>query len=272
MCEQGDCVEGAGGLVFVTKGDEDLASAGELAIVRGEGGELRGGVAAGATQAEAGVGGGGVDFRGCKIARVVAGVGDAESRVVLPEQIEDGLLEPGGMSELKGDARRGRAGERGKAEEVSQEGGVGLEVWRQLEEERPESAGGGDRRECGEELVDVGRGIAQTAEVGNALGCLEGEAEVRRGCGEPAIEHLWRGQSAERVVDFDRREAGAVEGEEVPLGEASRVEARLPGRIGPAGGANKEIGDRRDIAHRQARERGFRRWGTRPDQETSSRA
>ena len=175
-----------------------------------EAGELGWRVAAGAAQAKAGVGGGGVDLRGGEIARLVVGVGDAKSSLVLAESIDRrcGLLKPGGVTELEGDARCGGAVERGKAEEVrSQKAGVCLEVWRKLEEQGAQTADGGDRRERRKRIELPERPHSRSlAEVSDALRGLEGETEVRWGRGEPTLEHLCRGQGTEGVVHLNRVE------------------------------------------------------------------
>lgn len=123
-----------------------------------------------------------------------------------------------------------------------------------MKEQGAETAGGGYGCERGEELVDEGGGVAEATEVRDALGGFEGEAEVRGCGGEPAFEHFGCGKRAEGVVDLHGGEAGAVEGEEVFLAQAIGVEARLPGGIGPAGGADEEVWDEGWAAAKEIRE------------------
>ena len=104
----------------------------------GEGVRSRRGVASVAAEAEAGVGGGGVDLGGGE----VVAFGDAESGVVLAEDGVDVFGEAGLVAELEGDGGVGREG--GSGEEVGEAGGVGFEVGRELEEEQAELAGFAD--------------------------------------------------------------------------------------------------------------------------------
>ena len=97
--EEAGGVEGAGGVVLVLEVDIGVALAGEGGATGGEGGELRGGVAAGATEAEAGVGGGGVDLGGLEI----VAFGYTEGGVVVAEDGVDVFGEEGGVAELEGD-------------------------------------------------------------------------------------------------------------------------------------------------------------------------
>jgi len=232
------CVEGSGGLVLVLEVDVDVAVAGERDDASGEGVELCGCIAAAAAEAEAGVGGGGVDLGG----KEILAFGDAEGGVVLAECGVDLVGEPGLVAELEGDGRGVRGGEGGRAEEFAEAVGVGGEVGRKLEEEAAEFAGLADGLDPGNELLDVGGAVAETAEVGDALGGLKAETEAAWRGGDPDLEHGGGGEGAEGVVDLDRRELGGVEAEEAFGGCARGVEAGLPRGVGPAGGSGKEAG------------------------------
>ena len=125
---------------------------------------LGGSVAGGATEAEAGVSGGGVDL-GCG---EVVTFGDAEGGVVVAQDGVGGLGEERWVTEFEGDgdvAEGGNFEEGGEAGEVVV---VGFEVGRELEEEQAE-ASGGDGGEGSEEVGDVGLAVAEALDVGDAL-------------------------------------------------------------------------------------------------------
>ena len=180
--------------------------------VLGKRADLTGFVAAVAAQAEAGVGSGGVYLGRLEVVRG----GDAEGRVMLPEDGVGFLREPRFVAELEGDAgsRRGLEGRCGK--EVRQAREVCLEVGRQLNKDDAKLAGCGRRLKRGEELRNKRMAIAQAAEVRDALWSLEGEAEAGRGLVEPTLELSWLKGRAEGVVDLDRGELGGVVLEELP--------------------------------------------------------
>jgi hypothetical protein len=202
----------------------------------GEGIEFGWGVAAVAAKAVAAKVGGGDVGSG----EVVA-FGDAEGGVVAAEDVVGGVGEPAGVAELEGELEGRAGGEGGVGEEGGEPLMVGGEVGWKLDEERTEFAGdasGGDR---GDELSEGCAAFAEALEVGDALGGFEAEAEAGRGGVEPAPELGCRGQCAEGVVHLNGGELGGVIVEEGAGGRVGRIEAGLPGGIGPAGGADEEI-------------------------------
>ncbi len=240
-------VECARRLVLVLEVDVDVPVIGERDKALREGFELCRGVATVATETEADVGARGVDLRGCEVVTF----GDAEGGVCRAKKVVGLAGEPGVVAELEGNRRGIGGGESGRAEKLGEAIGIGFEVGRELKEKEAELAGLPDWFKRGDELLNLCGAVAQAAEVSDALGGLEAETEVLRCDGEPAFDHLGRGQGTEGVVDFDRGEPGGVEAQEVFLREARRVEARLPGWVGPAGGAGEESRDYGTLRRRQ---------------------
>ena len=72
------------------------------------------------------------------------------------------------------------------------------------------------------------------------VGHLDGEAEAGRSRLRPAAELLFRRQPVAGRVQLDRVEPLRVRSQEVARGRPGRVEARLPGRVGEAGGSDVE--------------------------------
>lgn len=93
--------------------DVGVALLGQEAEAFGEGGDLRRCVAAVAAEAEAGVGGGGVDLGGSE----VVAFGDAEGGVVLAQNGVGLFGEAGLVAELKGYGGSSCGAEGGKGEE-----------------------------------------------------------------------------------------------------------------------------------------------------------
>jgi hypothetical protein len=115
-----------------------------------------------------------------------------------------------------------------------------------LEEEETETAGGADGGERVDELGDVGLGVAEALEMGDALRGFEAESEVSGRRAKPGFEGFGGGECTEGVVDLDGVELGCVELEEFFGGDVGGIEAGLPGGIGPAGGSYEEVGRKRD--------------------------
>ena len=140
------------------------------------------------------------------------------------------------MTKFEGDAGSAGRTECRDAEEGVEEGGVGLEVRRKLEEHDAKFVCLADGFECGDELGYIRIAFAEAFEVGDALRRFEAEVKVGRSGGEPAFEHLRGGQSAEGIVHLDRGKLRGVELEEFFRGSARRIELGFPGWISPAGG------------------------------------
>jgi len=161
------------------------------------------------------------------------------------------------VAELEGDGRCSGGAECGCGEEGGEALGVGLEVGRELEEEEAELAGLTDWLERRDELGYVVGAVGETFEVGDALGRLEAEAEVRRRGGEPGFEHGCRGQGAEGVVDLNRGELGGVVLEEFFGGRLRGIEGGFPCGVGPAGGSGEDVRGRFDCGWGEQRGLGY---------------
>ena len=142
-------------------------------------------------------------------AQVVA-FGDAQCGVV-QAQYRVGLFgEPARVAEFEcGHGRRG-AGKRRRGEEVGEQRGVGLEVWRKLEQHRPQLARGAHRFQHVDEPAGNLVAVAQAAEVGDALRGFEAEPEAGRRGREPSGQRRCRRKRAKGVVDLDRVELRRV--------------------------------------------------------------
>jgi len=152
--------------------------------------------------------------------------------------------EPAGVAELEGELE-GVVAQGRRGEEIGEAGMIGDEVGRELEEQWAELAGATRGFERGDELSYGVMAIAQALEVGDSLLGLEAETKAG-GCGvEPALQLSGSGEGAEGVVDLNRGEARSVDVEEGAGRNVGRVEAGLPGGIGPAGGSGEQITGRR---------------------------
>src|SRR5205823_12543967 len=83
--------------------------------------------------------------------------------------------------------------------------------------------------------------LRESAEVGTPMRVeLWREQEPGRCLLRPALEELFARQALPGGVQLDRREAPGVVAQEVRWPHVGGVEARLPGRVGPAGSADIE--------------------------------
>jgi hypothetical protein len=131
----------------VSQVDVHVARYGEREEALGERLELGRAITSRASQAEAGVGRGWVQFGSLEVAERVAVVGVAEGDVALGEErlglLTGFALKPARMAELEGERRGG--GQHGKIEKGAKAREVWLEVGGELKEDKAELACGGDR-------------------------------------------------------------------------------------------------------------------------------
>ncbi len=151
----------------------------------------------------------------------------------LAEHLPGGVAEPGGVPELE---RRSPAPGQ-ELEESLEPGHVLFQVRRELKQGRsqPLSQRRGDPQEIPERLL----GSLKPVVVGDALGRLQREPELRRDLAGPGQQDALARHPIERVVDLHRGQSLRVGAEHPVVREARRIEASFPFLEGVAAGAGQ---------------------------------
>ena len=123
---------------------------------------------------------------------------------MLAEDRFDLRREPALVTELEGNQRHSVGSQSWHVKKAAQAFGIGLEVWRKLEEKQPQLPCLTHRLKHIDELRHIVLALAETLEVRDPLRRLEAEAETGRRRCKPVTEHLRGRQRAEGVVHLNR--------------------------------------------------------------------
>src|SRR6266700_1022568 len=149
---------------------------------------------------------------------------------------------PGGVADFESELESRRA----EGEEFFEQGLVEFEIGWKLDEDRAEMVAVVENAGNFEETLESAFAIAKALDVGDLLIGFQRETKTFRHTFGPAEEDRFCRHAVEAVIDFDRGELFAIEGEHVLVRKFFRIETSLPLFVGVAGSTDVEFGGARN--------------------------